>query len=48
MEELLILAYGRDLYPRKHRLDKAANVGSIPTSSTKHGMLTQLVRVADS
>ena len=35
MGELLILAYGLDLYTSKHRLDKAANVGSIPTSPTK-------------
>ena len=35
MGELLILALGRALYTRKHCLDKAVNVGSIPTSPTR-------------
>jgi len=35
---LLILALGRALYTRKHCLDKAVNVGSIPTSPTIHGL----------
>ena len=34
MGELLILALGPALYTGKHCLDKAANVGSIPTSPT--------------
>jgi hypothetical protein len=40
---LLILALGRDLYPRKHCLDKAVNVGSIPTAPTKHLALVQWI-----
>ena len=34
MGVLLILAYGRDLYPRKHSIDNWDNVGSIPTAPT--------------
>jgi hypothetical protein len=30
-----MLAQGRPLYSRKHCLDKAVNVGSIPTAPTK-------------
>ena len=40
MGELLILALGRALYTRKHCLDKAVNVGSIPTSPTKFVLIT--------
>jgi hypothetical protein len=32
-----MLAQGRALYTRKHCLDKAVNVGSIPTAPTKNG-----------
>jgi hypothetical protein len=37
------LALGRDLYPRKHCLDKAVNVGSIPTAPTKQLALVQRI-----
>ena len=35
-----MLAQGRPLYSRKHCLDKAVNVGSIPTAPTISGVST--------
>jgi hypothetical protein len=47
MGELLILASGRALYTRKHCLDKAVNVGSIPTSPTTFVLITMCLKLID-